>query len=423
MILHGRLRLFIIGVLIVHLYILLTACASSTSSPPIQVDAERSPTLGVSTPTAIQPSSTPTMTLTSTETLKPTVTLNPYGTPVAIETVGNITKPPGIDLTFIDDLTNFPTGNYILYEMEHGVGYTSVDLSLRGDLLTLSEGIGVIHFRSSLAKHIIVGSTKGYGRVRIDLWNKTATKFEPICSDRKYGVSVEGTMLGVVCTPFGEAQGGEFEVEVVSLEKGDAYHLTLPSYEGIHSNSNITWVSNDAFIVNAGVNEEPCLVDVQKEAMRCPKALRGGLVTSVSPDQSWMHAIGLTLSFGAVFPLECFLNEETCDNVILIQEDFIQRVYEHAWSADSSLLAVMPQDFHTYSSVRTIIAYYDTETWTPHLVADFFGGGYHLAGWCPDNKCVILAGMKQGVNGRVVYLDGRSFDLPFEYPIGAIHIP
>ncbi len=327
-------------------------------------------------------------------------------------TEGSLFQPADIRVIFDTSLDDLRPGTYILYQDgdKGGVGYSSIDGTLRGSFFTFEYPFAItINTNSGVTPRLVGQSERGTTYYVIDLRGQEVQKLTPLCTKHLPYLSPSGASLAQICTPESRQLEGSLELEVTSLDHGTTVHLVIEPRSGRRfSGGKITWLDDNHFIAEIGPDEEPCLVSLANQAMRCAPLIRNELV-DVSPRGTWLRT-GVSpqnTAMQEIYLLECFDNSARCYPVVtgLGDFDFPEEMY---WSPDESKLAVLTMRDGLLED-PTEVGYYYTQTWTYHRIA-VLPPEYGLLDWCPDSSCMVVA---RGLEISVLYLDGRMEPVPF----------
>jgi hypothetical protein len=324
-------------------------------------------------------------------------------------------------------LESLPAGTYLVDSVADAQSnfeefrFVSTSGTQEGRLLLVEEIINLkdLFFRNGTTV-AIGGFPIESTRYLFNLSRMEAYEFD-VCSGQRPAVpSPSGTWLVTICTNRGELQNGSVLVELISLSDGMKYLMEIPSHSRERSASNIIrWVSENRFIAEVGINDEPCLINIQDRNMSCSPEFKDKPFVDISPKgtyllfnqssgYSWIKEIYLT---------KCFENKTKCDPIAHLDDEFTSsdRMY---WSPDESMLAV---DFgDPLTSEIAEVGYYDVKTWTYHQL-EIIPRSSGFFDWCPDSACMIIV----GEDSFLLYLDAQKQDIPHELnnPIKVIEVP
>jgi hypothetical protein len=373
----------------------------------------------------------PTLTATAEETPEPSTTVaptpSPFGTQIAlvVPTQGeSVFEPLAVAIEYAQGMENLSSGLYLIdrildtQEGTERLEFLEVETGRRGLLIEIGTFLRADSvFFDGTRTWVLGGYPTTRDRFVIDLSREIANAFE-VCTEGWDRASPKGERLAVICTEPGETQGGKVVGEVISLLNGELTTFELPSHPGTRRADNfIYWVSEESFIASAGLEEEPCLVNLADKVMRCSLSLRGKPILAVSPD--WVVARpsrGNTQAI-EIFSMSCFLRLSRCEPVASISSQELSSSVFH-WSPDGSMLGVESGLF--MGSAATEVGYYDAATWTYHDLGDFPPNS-GIVGWCPDTPCMILSGQST----YLVQVDDGTKLLPHALadPIAVLQVP
>jgi hypothetical protein len=194
--------------------IILSSC-NTTTTVPLSSKTPNLTDTSISIPTStsiLVPAITPT----------PSLTLEPYGTPIIVQAIteaGNLFQPIGVPVTFESAFEDLPPSFYMILRIvnaENGIEellFTSLDSGMQEELLLVNEILNLEFFYYDFDRSWIVGGYPGTSlRYLFDLRSQSALQFT-ICHERHPAeLSPSGYRLALICTDNEMIQDRKLEV-------------------------------------------------------------------------------------------------------------------------------------------------------------------------------------------------------------------